>query len=30
MDEKIEKLKYKNLVFIMKTYGIYHEDKCYR
>ena len=30
MDEKIEKLKYKNLVFIMKTYGIYREDKCFR
>ena len=30
MDEKIEKLKYKNLIFIMRTYGIYREDKCYR
>ena len=30
MDEKIEKLKYKNLVFIMKTYGIYSENKYYR
>ena len=30
MDEKIEKLKYKNLVFIMKTYGIYTENKYYR
>ena len=30
MDEKIEKLKYKNLVFIMRTYGIYREDKYYR
>ena len=30
MDEKIEKLKYKNLVFIMKTYGIYRENKYYR
>ena len=30
MDEKIEKLKYKNLVFIMKTYGIYQENKYYR
>ena len=30
MDEKIEKLKYKNLVFIMKTYGIFREDKYYR
>ena len=30
MDEKIEKLKYKNLVFIMRTYGIYREDKNYR
>ena len=30
MDEKIEKLKYKNLVFIMRTYGIYREEKNYR
>ena len=30
MDEKIEKLKYKNLVFIMKAYGIYRGDKNYR
>ena len=30
MDEKIEKLKYKNLVFIMKAYGIYREDKYFR
>ena len=30
MDEKIEKLKYKNLVFIMKAYGIYREDKNFR
>ena len=30
MDEKIEKLKYKNLVFIMKAYGIYREDKNVR
>ena len=30
MDEKIEKLKYKNLVFIMKAYGIYREDNNVR
>ena len=30
MDEKIEKLKYKNIVCIMKAYGIYREDKSYR
>ena len=30
MDEKIEKLKYKNLVFIMKAYGIYREDQFFR
>ena len=30
MDEKIEKLKYKNLVFIMKAYGIYRDDKYFR
>ena len=30
MDEKIEKLNYKNLVFIMRAYGIYREDKNYR
>ena len=30
MDEKIEKLKYKNIVCIMKAYGIYSEDKSYR
>lgn len=27
MDEKIEKLKYKNIVCIMKAYGIFREDK---
>ena len=30
MDEKIESLKYKNIVCIMKAYGIYREDKTYR
>ncbi len=30
MDEKIENLKYKNIVCIMKAYGIYQEDKSYR
>ena len=30
MDEKIEKLKYKNIVCIMKAYGIFREDKSYR
>ena len=30
MDEKIEKLKYKNIVCIMKAYGIYTDDKSYR
>ena len=30
MDEKIEKLKYKNIVCIMRAYGIYNEDKSYR
>ena len=30
MDEKIEKLKYKNLVFVMKSYGIYREEKYFR
>ena len=30
MDEKIENLKYKNIVCIMKAYGIYKEDKSYR
>ena len=30
MDEKIESLKYKNIVCIMKAYGIYREDKSYR
>ena len=30
MDEKIEGLKYKNIVCIMKAYGIYREDKSYR
>jgi hypothetical protein len=30
MDEKIEKLKYKNLVFLMKAYGIYREDNFCR
>ena len=30
MDEKIENLKYKNIVCIMKAYGIFREDKSYR
>ena len=30
MDEKIENLKYKNIVCIMKAYGIFLEDKSYR
>ena len=30
MDEKIETLKNKNLVFIMKAYGIYREDQFFR
>ena len=30
MDEKIENLKYKNIVCIMKSYGIFREDKSYR
>ena len=30
MDEKIEKLKYKNLVFIMKAYGIFTGDQNVR
>ena len=30
MDEKIEKLKYKNLLFIMRAYGIYREDHYFR
>ena len=30
MDEKIENLKYKNIVCIMRAYGIFHEDKSYR
>ena len=30
MDEKIEKLKHKNLVFVMKSYGIYREEKYFR
>ena len=30
MDERIDLLRYKNLVFIMKSYGIYNEDKHFR
>ena len=30
MDEKIDNLKYKNIVCIMKSYGIFREDKSYR
>ena len=30
MDEKIDNLKYKNIVCIMKAYGIYKEEKSYR
>ncbi len=30
MDEKIENLKNKNLIFIMKAYGIYREEQFYR
>ena len=30
MDEKISTLRYKNLTYLMKTYGIYNEDKNIR
>ena len=30
MDEKINVLRYKNLIYIMKSYGIYNENKYFR
>ena len=30
MDEKIDLLRYKNLMFIMKSYGVYNEQKYFR
>ena len=30
MDERINILRYKNLTYIMKSYGIYNEDKSFR
>ena len=30
MDERISALRYKNLTYIMKSYGIYNEDKYFR